>query len=95
MKTKLISYKPAPVADLNNICPAADGPRTLIVLLLRALKKLTKTMMIKGRTQIDGRTQFWKNISTPFYGHSKAWWPGYLPADLVSGVLPARGGLSS
>jgi len=49
------------------------------------------TVMTKGGTQICRSTQqFWKNLSVPFYGHTKAWWPRYLPPTFVSRRFSAK-----
>jgi hypothetical protein len=52
--------------------------------MLHGLKNHMNTITTKDGTQIYGWTQFWKALSMPFYGHTKAWWPGYLPPTFVS-----------
>jgi hypothetical protein len=83
MKTRYSSYETAQVDDLKIVIYEAGEPQTPAVLLLHGLKKLMSTIMTKGGTQICGSTQFWKNLSVPFYGHTRAWWPGYLPPTFV------------
>jgi hypothetical protein len=78
MKTTSDSYKTAQLDDLKIVIREAGDPQTPAMLVLPGLKKLMKTIMTKGGTQICGSTQFWKNLSVPFYGHTRAWWPGYL-----------------
>jgi hypothetical protein len=86
MKTTSSSYKTAQLDDLKIVIREAGDPQTPAVLLLHGLKKLmnTITIMTKGGAQICGATRFWKDLSVPFYGHTRAWWPGYLPPAFVS-----------
>jgi hypothetical protein len=84
MKTTSNSYKTAQLDDLKIVIREAGDPQTPAMLLLPGLKKLMNTIMTKGATQIGGSTQFWKNLSVPFYGHTRAWWPGYLSPTFVS-----------
>ena len=84
MKTTFSSYKTAPVDDLKIVIREAGDPQTSAMPLLHGFKKLMNTIMTKGGTQIFGSTQFWKDLSVPFYGHTRAWWPGYLPPTFVS-----------
>ena len=79
MKTTFSSYKTVQLDDLKIVILEAGDPQTPAMLLLHGLKKLMNTIMTKGGTQICGSTQFWKDLSVPFYGHTRAWWPGYLP----------------
>lgn len=83
MKTTFSSYKTAQLDDLKIVIREAGDPQTPAMLLLHGLKKLMNTIMTKGGTQICGSTQFWKNLSVPFYGHTRAWWPGYPPLTFV------------
>jgi hypothetical protein len=83
MKTTFSSYKTAQVDDLKIVIREAGDPRTSAMLLLHGLKKLMNTIMTKCGTQICGSTQFMKNLSVPFYGHTRTWWPGYLPPTFV------------
>ena len=84
MKTTFSSYKTAQSDDLKIVIREAGDPQTSAVLLLHGLKKLMNTIMTKGGTRIYGSTQFWKDLSVPFYGHTRAWGPGYLPPTFVS-----------
>jgi len=84
MKTTSSSYKTAQLDDLKIVIREAGHPQTPAMLLLHGLKKLMNTIMTKCGTQIGGSTQFWKNFSMPFYGHTRAWWPDYLPPTFVS-----------
>jgi hypothetical protein len=103
MKTTSNSYKTAQLDDLKIVLREAGDPQTPAMLLLHGLKKLMNTIMIKGGTQICGSTQVWKNLGVPFYGHTKAWWPGYLtptfarsfsagPLQVVSHAVKLAGG---
>jgi hypothetical protein len=84
MKTTFSSYKTAQVDDLKIVIREAGDPQKPAMLLLHGLKKLMNTIMTKNITQICGSTQFWKDLSVPFYGHTRGWWPGYLPPTFVS-----------
>ena len=84
MKTTSNSYKTAQLDGLKIVNREAGDPQTPAMLLLHGLKKLMNTIMTKGGTQIYGSTQFWKDLSVPFYGHTRAWWPCYLPPTFVS-----------
>jgi hypothetical protein len=86
IKTISSSYKTAQRDDLKIVIREGGDPRTPAMLLLHGLKKLmnTITIMTKVGTQICGSTQFWKDLSVPFYGHTRIWWPGYLPPTFVS-----------
>jgi hypothetical protein len=84
MKTTSSSYKTAQLDDLKIVIREAGDPQTPAVLLLHGLKKLMNTIMTKDGTPIFGSTQFWRDLGVPFYGHTKAWWPGYLPPSFVS-----------
>ena len=86
MKTTSSSYKTAQLDDLKIVIREACDPQTPAVPLHHGLKTLmnTITIMTKGVTQICGSMQFWKDLSTPFYGHTRASWPGYLPPTFVS-----------
>lgn len=84
MKTTSSSYKTAQLDDLKIANREAGDPRTTAMLLLHGLKKLMNTIMTKGETPIYWWTQFWKDLSVPFYGNTRAWWPGYLPPTFVS-----------
>jgi hypothetical protein len=90
MKTTSSSYKTAQLDDLKFVNREAGGPQTSAMLLLHGLKKLINTIMAKGGTQIYGSTQFWKDLSLPFYGHTTAFWPGYLLPTFVSGGFSAE-----
>jgi hypothetical protein len=83
MKTTSSSHKTAQLDDLKIVIRQAGDPQTPAMLLLHGLKKRMNTIMTKGGTQICGSTRFWKNLSVPFYGHTRAWWPGYLPPTFV------------
>jgi hypothetical protein len=78
------SCKTAQLDDLKIVDREAGDPQTPAMLLLHGLKRLMNTITTKVGTQIDGSTQFWKDLSLPFYGHTRAWWPGYLPPVFVS-----------
>jgi hypothetical protein len=84
MKTTSNSYKTAQLDDLKIAIREAGDPQTPAMLLLPGLKKLMNTIMTKGGTLICGSTQFWQNLGVPFYGHTRAWWPGYLSPTFVS-----------
>ena len=86
MKTTSSSYKTAQLDDLKIVIREAGDPQTPAVSLLHGLKKLMNaiTIMTKGGTQICGSMQFWKDLSAPFYGHTRVWWPGYLPPTFIS-----------
>ena len=84
MKTTSSSYKTAQLDDLKIVTREARDPQTPAILLLHGLKKLMNAIMTKGETQIYGGTQFWRNLGVPFYGHTRASWPGYLPPTFVS-----------
>jgi hypothetical protein len=84
MKTTSSSYKTAHLADPKIVNREAGDPQTPAMLLLHGLKKLMNTIMTKDGTQNYGSMQFWKDLSLPFYGHTRAWWPGYLPPTFVS-----------
>jgi hypothetical protein len=86
MKTTSSSYKTGPLHDLKIVIRKAGDPQTPAVRLLHGFRKLmdTITIMPKGGTQICRSTQFWRDLSLPFYGHTRAWWPGYLPPTYVS-----------
>jgi hypothetical protein len=84
MKTTSSSYKTAQLDDLKIVIREAGDPQTPAMLLLHGLKKLMNTIMTKGGTRIYGSTQFWKDLSVPFYGHTRALGPGYLPPTFVS-----------
>ena len=84
MKTTSSSYKTAQLGDLKVVNREAGGPQTPAMLLLHGLKKLMNTIMTKSGTQIYGSTQFWKDLGLPFYGHTRAFWPGYLPPTFES-----------
>jgi hypothetical protein len=84
MKTTSSSHKTAQLDDLKIVIREAGDPQTPAMLLLHGLKKLMNTIMIKGGTQICGSTQFWKDLNVPFYGHTGAWWAGYLHPTFVS-----------
>jgi hypothetical protein len=83
MKTTSNSYKTAQLDDLKIAIREARDPQTPAMRLLPGLKKLMNTIMTKGAMQISGSTQFWKNLGVPFYGHTRAWWPGYLTPTFV------------
>lgn len=83
MKTTSSSYKTAQLDDLKIVNREAGDPQTPAMPLLHGLKKLMNTIMTKGGTQIYGSTHFWKNLSVPFYGHTRAYWPCYLAPDFV------------
>jgi hypothetical protein len=86
MKITSSSYKTAQLDDLKIVIREAGDLQPPAMPLLHGLKKLmnTITIMTEGGTQIFGSTQFWKDLSAPFYGHTRAWWPGYLPPTFVS-----------
>ena len=83
MKTTSISYKTTLVDGFKIFYREAGDPQTPAMLLLHGFKKLMNTIMTKGGTQIYGSTQFWKDLSVPFYGHTRAGWPCYLPPTFV------------
>ncbi len=90
MKTTSSSYETAQLDDLKIVNREAGDPQTSAMLLLHGLRKLMNTIMTKGGTQIYGSTQFWKDLSVPFYGHTRAWWPCYLPPTFVSRRISAE-----
>jgi hypothetical protein len=90
VKTTSSSCKTAHLDDLKIVIREAGDPQTPAMLLLRGLKKLMNAIMTKGGMQIYGSTQFWKDLSVPFYGHTRAWWPSYLPPTFVSRCLSAE-----
>jgi hypothetical protein len=77
MKTKSVSNETAPVRGPKNFYRKAGSPQTPVVRLHRGLKRLMAIGTAKNGPRIYGWTQFWKDISVPFYGHTRAWWPGY------------------
>ena len=79
MKTTSSSYKTAQFDDMTIVNRDGGDPQTPAMLLVHGLKKLMNTIMTKGGPQFYGWTQFWKDLSMPFYGHTRAWWPCYLP----------------
>ena len=83
MKTTSSSYKTAQLDDLKIVLHEAGDPQIPAMLLLHGLKKLMNTIMTKDVTEICGSTQFWKDLSVPFYGYTRAWWPCYLPPTFV------------
>jgi hypothetical protein len=84
MKTTSGSYRTAQLEDLKIANREAGDPQAPAMLLLHGLKKFMNTIMSKGGTQVYWWAQFWKDLSVPFYGHTRAWGPGYLPPTFVS-----------
>ncbi|HSZ27278.1 MAG TPA: hypothetical protein VK768_03760 [Chthoniobacterales bacterium] len=88
MKTKSISRQTAQVHARNNLYPKAGDPQTPAVFMLHGLKKLVHTITTKHGRRIYRWPHFWRDLSTPFYGHTKVLWPGYLALTFVSRRLP-------
>jgi hypothetical protein len=84
MKTKSISHNTAQVHALKNLYPKASDLQTPAVLMLHGLKKLVHTITTKHETRIHSWPHFWRDLSFPFYGHTKVLWSGYLPLTFVS-----------
>jgi hypothetical protein len=90
MKTTSSSHKKTQFDDLKIVNREAGESETPEMPLLHGLKRLMNTIMTKGGRQIYGSTQFWKDLSLPLYGHTKAWWPAYLPPTFVSRCFSAE-----